>query len=221
MKKLIAALLTTLISTLCAISADWANFARYEQANKTSPKSPQAVLLGDSITDNWARKRGEFFSGNNLVGRGISGQVTSQMLVRMRRDVLDLKPKFVAILAGTNDIAKNNGDISIENIYGNIVSMAEISKLHGIKVAICSVLPVYEYPWRKEVKNPSDQIKKLNSMLKKYADENGCIYVDYHSRMADARGGLPQNLAKDGVHPTNEGYAVMEKILLETLEKNK
>ena len=143
------------------------------------------------------------------------------MLVRMRRDVLDLNPKFVAILAGTNDIAKNNGDISIENIYGNIVSIAEIAKLHGIKVAICSVLPVYQYPWRKEISEPAEQIKKLNAMLKKYAAENGCIYVDYHSAMADARGGLPESLAKDGVHPTLEGYAIMEKILLKTFSENK
>lgn len=221
MKKLIYILIATLASTLCAISADWANFARYENANKTAPKSPQAVLLGDSITDSWARVRGDFFRENNLVGRGISGQVTSQMLVRMRRDVLDLKPKFVAILAGTNDIAKNNGDISIENIYGNIVSMAEIAKLHGIKVAICSVLPVYQYPWRKEVKDPPAQIEKLNSMLKKYAEQNDCIYVDYYSQMADERKGLPPDLAKDGVHPTAKGYAIMEKILLETLSKNK
>ena len=213
MKKLFVSLFITAISTLCALSADWANFARYEQANKSAPKNPQAVLLGDSITDNWARMHGDFFEKNNLVGRGISGQVTSQMLVRMRRDVLDLNPKFVAILAGTNDIAKNNGDISIENIYGNIVSIAEIAKLHGIKVAICSVLPVYQYPWRKEISEPAEQIKKLNAMLKKYAAENGCIYVDYHSAMADARGGLPESLAKDGVHPTLEGYAIMEKIL--------
>ncbi len=221
MKKLFVSLFITAISTLCALSADWANFARYEQANKSAPKNPQAVLLGDSITDNWARMHGDFFEKNNLVGRGISGQVTSQMLVRMRRDVLDLNPKFVAILAGTNDIAKNNGDISIENIYGNIVSIAEIAKLHGIKVAICSVLPVYQYPWRKEISEPAEQIKKLNAMLKKYAAENGCIYVDYHSAMADARGGLPESLAKDGVHPTLEGYAIMEKILLKTFSENK
>lgn len=200
-------------------SHDWANFGRYAQANATTPKGVTAVFMGNSITDGWPGASPEFFTDNNYVGRGIGGQVTSQMLVRFRNDVLDLNPKCVAILAGTNDIARNNGYISIENIYGNIVSMAELAKHHGIEVLICSVLPVYEYPWRKEIERPADQIIELNAMLKAYAEKNGCTYIDYHSAMKDERNGLPEKYAKDGVHPTKEGYAVMESIVKPAIDK--
>ena len=150
MKK---ALLITLIfaagMTAAAQSApkDWAKFYRYEQANDTISLPPRVVFIGDSITDNWARKDGEFFSSNNFAGRGISGQTTSHMLVRFRRDVIDLKPEYVVILAGTNDIALNNGLISLENIMGNIQSMCELAIQNDIKPVLGSVLPADKFPW--------------------------------------------------------------------------
>jgi lysophospholipase L1-like esterase len=196
--------------------SDWAQFGRYEKANQRVTQPVKAVFLGNSITDSWASQRPDFFANNHFVGRGISGQTTSEMLVRFRADVIDLKPKMVVILAGTNDIARNNGIISLEHIFGNIVSMCELAKVHKIKPVICSVLPVYKYPWRMELE-PANDIMQLNAMLKEYAKNNKFTYVDYHSEMKDARGGLPENLAKDGVHPTGGGYELMEKIVLKAI----
>jgi lysophospholipase L1-like esterase len=200
------------------LKKDWANFKRYAKANTEVTAKPKAVLMGDSITDGWPRANGAFFTENNFVGRGISGQTTSQMLVRFRRDVVDHHPKYVAILAGTNDIALNNGYISLENILGNIISMCEIAKANKIKPVICSVIPAKAYRWRPEVTDAAQQIMKLNEMLKEYAKANKIMYVDYHSAMADAEGGLPIELAKDGVHPTPEGYKIMEEILVKALK---
>ena len=197
---------------------DWAKFYRYEKANGEVTAKPKAVLIGDSITDGWPRANSAFFTDNNFVGRGISGQTTSHMLVRFRRDVIDLQPKYVAILAGTNDIALNNGEITLENILGNIISMCELAKANKIKPVICSVIPAKAYRWRPEIKDSAEKIIKLNQMLQEYAKANKIPYVDYHSAMTDAEGGLPVELAKDGVHPTPEGYKIMEEILVKFLK---
>lgn len=195
---------------------DWANFSRYSEANKNISAHPKAVFFGDSITDVWARNNEGFFEENNFVGRGISGQVTSQMLVRFRRDVIDLSPKYVVILAGTNDIALNNGPISLENILGNIISMCELAKAHKIKPILCSILPAERYKWRTELK-PAQDIIKLNQMIKEYAKSSRIPYVDYHSAMTNENGGLPADLAPDGVHPNQTGYKIMEDIILKEL----
>lgn len=195
---------------------DWANFKRYSKANAGVAAKPRAVFMGDSITDGWARDDAEFFSSNNFVGRGISGQTTSHMLVRFRRDVIDLGPKYVVILAGTNDIAKNNGDIALENILGNIKSMCELAKAHKIKPVICSVLPADRYGWRPGVK-PAEDIVKLNDMLREYAESMKFTYVDYHSVLKDENNGLPEKHAADGVHPNIACYKIMEEIILESL----
>lgn len=197
-------------------AGDWANFGRYAEANKAVSKPPLAVLMGDSITDAWPKKTPDgFFAKNNIVGRGISGQVTSQMLARFRRDVLDLKPKYVAILAGTNDIAQNRY-IAVENIFGNIVSMVEIAKANGVIPIVCSVLPANKYPWRQEIK-PAPLVKKLNEMLKAYCEKNSVKYVDYYTPMADDKDGL-RKIRQRRNPPDPEGYAVMEKILLPELK---
>lgn len=197
---------------------DWANFNRYAKDNTSAPRHAKAVFMGNSITDGWVRKRPDFFSENNYIGRGISGQTTSQMLVRFRRDVLDLQPQSVVILAGTNDIALNGGYISLENTAGNIASMAELAQLHGIKVIICSVLPAYDYKWRPGLE-PANKIIALNDMLREYAKKNHFVYVDYHSVMKDERNGLPEKYAADGVHPTDAGYEIMESIIKPVIEK--
>ena len=191
---------------------DWAKFYRYQEANAQVTKSPKAVFMGDSITDGWAKKDSEFFSVNNYAGRGISGQTTSHMLVRFRRDVIDLKPKYVVILAGTNDIAKNNGVITLENILGNLISMCELARLHKIKPVLCSVLPASAYKWRPGME-PAENIMKLNGMIRQYAETNKIPYVDYHSVLKDERNGLPSELAPDGVHPNLECYKIMEDVI--------
>ncbi|MDR0510096.1 MAG: SGNH/GDSL hydrolase family protein [Rikenellaceae bacterium] len=219
MKKRTVMLLSAVLCTLGVESQeDWAGFRRYEKANVTAAKGAKAVFMGNSITEGWANSRPEFFIENGYIGRGISGQVTSQMLARFRADVLDLGPKCVVILAGTNDIAMNKGFISIRNIAGNIFSMAELARAHGIRTIICSTLPVYDYPWRKGLE-PADKIIELNALLRDYAARNGCLYVDYHSAMKDERNGLPEKYAKDGVHPTAEGYAVMEAIIKPEIDR--
>jgi lysophospholipase L1-like esterase len=125
---------------------------------------------------------------------------------------------MVVILAGTNDIAQNNGIISHKHILDNIISMCELAKIHKIKPVICSVLPAYRFGWRKELE-PANEIVRLNAMLREYAQKNGIAYVDYHSEMKDERNGLPENLAKDGVHPTAEGYELMESIVMKVIGK--
>jgi len=206
----------TFTSVSYAQYKDWAKFERYQEKNTQVAVKPKAVFMGDSITDNWAKMDGDFFTANDFIGRGISGQTTSHMLVRFRRDVIDLKPKYVVILAGTNDIAKNNGEISLENILGNIVSMCELAKANRIKPVLCSVLPAVAYRWRKELR-PADDIVRLNAMIRDYARKNRISYVDYHSALKDADNGLPAKYAKDGVHPNLECYKVMERIVTKYL----
>lgn len=197
---------------------DWAQFGRYADANKRVKVPAKVVFMGNSITDNWWPADSTFFIENDYVDRGISGQTTSEMLVRFRQDVINLKPKAVVILAGINDIAHNNGVISLENVFGNIVSMVELARYNKITPIICSVLPAYDFPWRRGL-NPAPKVIELNKMLKAYADEQGLTYVDYHSAMKDERDGLPKNLSNDEVHPTLEGYKIMEKIILEAIRK--
>lgn len=200
---------------------DWANFGRYSKQNdEIAGHKVNAVFMGNSITDNWARLDPEFFSSHGFVGRGISGQTTSEMLVRFRRDVLDLEPEAVAILAGINDIAQNNGYISLENTFGNIVSMCELAKAHRIKVIICSTLPCDRLSWRPEIK-PAEQVKELNAMLKDYADRNRILFVDYWSVMANGNGGLDKEISGDGCHPNIDGYEIMEKIFLDATRRFK
>ena len=199
---------------------DFANFGKYQKQNQEVISQnivPNSVLMGDSITEGWFSTDPEFFTKNNFVGRGIGGQVTSQMLVRFREDVIKLKPKRVIILAGTNDIAENQGPISFDKVFGNIVSMAELAKANHIKVVLCSVLPAYDFPWRKDMK-PADKVIALNKMIKDYAQKNNITYVDYHNALKNEKNGLPKEIAEDGIHPNKSGYEKMEAILMKTLK---
>jgi len=196
---------------------DWANLEKYKSANESLPElkggEQRVVLMGNSITEIWVMRNPEFFIRNSFVGRGISGQTTPQMLIRMRTDVIDLNPAAVVILAGTNDIAENTGPITLDEIFGNIKSMAELADANGIKVVIASVLPAYDYPWKPGM-TPNIKIPKLNSMIKSYAKAKGFVYLDYFSKMKDERNGLPKKYAEDEVHPTDLGYKVMEPLVL-------
>lgn len=196
---------------------DWAKFNRYHDANKEVTTSPRVVFMGDSITDFWVDADPDFFKSNNFLGRGISGQTTSHMLVRFRRDVIDHHPKYVVILAGTNDVAKNLGEIAPENSLGNIISMCEIARANKIKPIICSILPCNFFFWRPEVKGQEKEIIELNALLKEYAESAKIPYVDYHSAMKDEKDGLPKKYADDGCHPNKEGYAKMKEIILKYL----
>lgn len=215
MKKTLLILITTLIG-ISSYAQDWAKFNRYEAANDTVKVRPRAVFMGDSITDNWAKKDMDFFTSNNFVGRGISGQTTSHMLVRFRRDVVDLNPKYVVIMAGTNDIALNNGEISHENILGNLISMCEIAKANKIKPILCSVLPADRFRWRPQL-TPAEDLVKLNKMIKEYAESAKIPYVDYHSVLKDENNALPEKYAADGVHPNLDCYKIMEEIIMKYL----
>ena len=200
------------------MAQDWPNLNRYKEANKKIDSKPKVVFMGNSITEGWANNSPEFFSKNDYLGRGIGGQTTPQMLLRFRQDVIDLQPKAVVILAGTNDIAGNTGYSSVKMITDNIASMAQLAKANEINVIICSILPVYDYPWRPGL-NPSEKIIEINEWLKNYSEENGHSYVDFHSEMKNDQNGLSKELAEDGVHPTAKGYSEMEKILQKTLDK--
>jgi lysophospholipase L1-like esterase len=199
-----------------AFHKDWANIKRFEADNSTviaqatsNPKS--VVYMGDSITDFWINSDPSFFAGKPYYDRGISGQTTTQMLVRFRDDVINLKPAVVVILAGINDIAQNNGPIKLEDVFGNIKSMAVLAKDAGIKVVLSSVLPAFDFPWRPGLE-PAEKVVKLNAMIKDYADKNHLVYLDYFSAMADENKGLPKSLSADGVHPNLAGYKVMEPL---------
>ena len=193
---------------------DWAATYRYATANAQVTARPQIVFLGDSITEQWARNR-SFFADNGYLGRGISGQTTAHMLVRFRSDVIDLHPKYVAIMAGTNDIAGNNGLISPDKIYDNLVSMCELARVHKIKVLLCSITPVNRYGWSKLMtEDPSEIILGLNARLKAYADATrGVTYVDYFDALKSETNGIPAEYSADGVHLTARGYEIIEGII--------
>ena len=215
MTNRIISILILVFTTNAARAQDWANIHKYETANSlVSPPAAgekRVVWMGDSITDYWIEKDSVFFSGKHYFDRGIGGQTTGQMLVRFREDVINLKPGVVVILAGINDIAENNGPSKLEDVLGNIVSMCQLAKANQINVVLSSVLPALAFPWRPAI-DPVPKVKALNEMIKAYADQHSIVYLDYFTAMADARRGLPANLSKDGVHPTLEGYKVMEPL---------
>ncbi|WP_231507432.1 MULTISPECIES: SGNH/GDSL hydrolase family protein [unclassified Flavobacterium] len=191
---------------------DWPNLSKYQEQN-VALKPPAAgqqriVFMGDSITEFWSATNSEYFSGKPYINRGISGQTTPQMLIRFRADVIALQPAAVLILAGINDIAGNTGPTTLDRIENNIISMVELAQANQIKVILCSVLPAFDFPWKPN-QNPAEKVMELNQLLKKYADANGIIYLDYFSAMADESNGLKAAYSGDGVHPNKLGYQVM------------
>ena len=202
---------------------DWANLSKYAESNSELKKQSDAnriVFMGNSITEGWSNFNPDFFINNPFINRGISGQTTSQMLIRFKPDVVNLNPKAVVILAGINDIAGNTGPMEIDNIADNIFSMTEIAEANNIEVYICSVLPARDFPWSPGL-NPARKVVNLNTILENYCEKNNIKYVDYYSRMNDDNGGLkvPEFTSEDDlVHPNKQGYSVMESVLLSTLD---
>ena len=201
-------------------SQDWFGFNRYKADNEriiASGNYPEVVFMGNSITDNWAYFHPVFFSSHNFCGRGIGGQTSAQMLVRFTDDVIDLHPKAVVIMAGTNDVAHNEYWVSPERVVDNIVAMCNQAQANGIVPIISSIPPCSEFPWRKEIKNPGQTIVDINKSLKAYADANGIVYLDYHSALTDENLGLPKTLSDDGCHPLPDTYFTMEEMVLEAI----
>ena len=224
---------------------DWNQLGRYHQANEELKKQPadpkRVVFMGDSITDFW--RLDQYFPAKPYVNRGIGGQTTPQMLVRMYPDVIDLKPAAMIVLAGTNDIARNTGPMTAELIEENIMAMTELAQQHGIKVVLCSVLPVSDYPFLKQqsaggappaaagpgrgpiarVKmtdgHPAADILKLNSWMKDYATRVKAAYLDYFTPLADEKGWLKDSISDDGLHPNAEGYKIMAPIAAAAIER--
>ena len=201
---------------------DWANLEHFraDNAKLGLPKANEnrVVFMGNSITIGWLSAMPEFFDGKPYINRGISGQTTPQMLLRFRQDVIALQPEVVVILAGTNDIAGNTGTSTLGMIADNIKSMAELAKMNGIKVVISSTLPAYDYPWKPGLQ-PAEKIVALNKKIKQYAENEGHVYLDYFSAMADERNGLPKKYAHDEVHPTKLGYEVMAPLAEAAISK--
>ena len=223
---------------------DWNQLSRYHQANQQLKKQAvpanRVVFMGDSITDFWNLE--ESFPGKPYVNRGIGGQTTPQMLVRMYPDVIDLKPAAMVVLAGTNDIARNTGPETAEMIQQNIMAMTELAQQHGIKVVLCSVLPVSDYPYQRSQNapavppaggrggppraaakmtdsHPAGDILKLNAWMKDYAAKVGAGYVDYFSVTVDERGWLKDSISGDGLHPNAEGYKLMTAAVAPAIQK--
>jgi lysophospholipase L1-like esterase len=211
-------------SKFATLKDDFGELARYRDAN-ANLKLPAAaekrvVFFGDSITDLW--KLDECFPGKPYINRGISGQTTPQMLVRFRQDVIDLQPKVIVILAGTNDIAGNTGPMRLEDIEANYASMAELARAHDIHVVFSSVLPVHNYTPRSQdlfAQRPPEKILELNRWLKTYCDANHCIYLDYFGATVDDHGLLKRELADDGLHPNMAGYKFMAPLAEAAIQK--
>lgn len=210
------------VASLQQLLADWAELGRYQKDNAALPPplagERRVVFYGDSITEGWGANGVPFFPGKPYLNRGISGQTTAQMLVRFRQDVIELHPAAVVMLAGTNDLAGNTGYATLAMIEDNLRSMTELAQAHDIRVVLSSVLPVADYPWRPGVR-PAAKVRALNAWLRDYAQTRAAIYLDYHTAMSNAEGGLDARLAADGVHPTPAGYAVMAPLAQAAVEE--
>lgn len=218
MKKIFLTLFVCCASCMYAQDITTAvNLGRYAETQVT--RTPKVVFIGNSISELWASLSPEFFVDNDYAGRGISGQTSPQLLLRFRQDVVNLHPSAVVINVGTNDIAMNTGAYVPQFTLSCIQSMAELAYYNGIKVILSSVLPAGKFWWNKDVEDVPQKIQELNGMIKEYADSKGFAYIDYHSAMCNERGAMKDGYSIDGVHPKKEGYAVMEKIAKETIDR--
>lgn len=207
---------------LNAQNRDWANLNRYQTNNKElveAKKQIEAVFIGNSITESWVGQDRDFFTNNNYVGRGIGGQISAQILLRMREDVIKLKPRAVVINAGTNDIAENANIYDSEITLGNIISMVQLAQANNIKVVLGSVLPTNHFRWSPDITDVAERVIDLNTRIKNYADTNNIPYIDYHSPLKDKDNGLDMKYGEDGVHPTLEGYRIMEPLAKQAIDK--
>jgi lysophospholipase L1-like esterase len=210
------------IAMMEARLADWPQLARYRAANAALAPAAEGeervVFYGASMTEFWGEYGTKFFPGKPYLNRGISGQTTAQMVVRFRQDVIDLHPKAVVILAGTNDVAGNTGPMTPEMTEDNWQSMADLAKANGIRVIFASITPSTEFWWHKGLK-PVEKIRTLNAWLKGYCESHGLTYLDYYSALADEEGGMKKEFTVDGVHASAKGYAVMAPLAQAAIDK--
>ncbi len=204
--------------------ADWANFKKYADQNKAVPPKTKGerrvVFLGNSIFEGWLRSRPEFFAGKPYYDRGISGQTTPQMLLRFYDDVLALNPDVLVLKCGINDIAQNTGPYDPAKTINNIKAIAQLARINKIKVILCSVLPANDFKWRPGLE-PADKVMALNAAIKQFADEQDYFYLDLYSSVVDENKGMKKEYASDGVHPTVEGYKVLEPLVEDAIRKVK
>lgn len=228
MKQLLTAILLSLVfaSSRGEDAAKWADLDRYAAANDSiiaAAAYPRVVLMGNSITEMWPVRNPHLFTSNpDIVGRGISGQTSYQMLLRFSNDVIALHPKIAVISAGTNDIAENTGKYDEERTMANIKAMADLARANGIKPVLACVLPAGGFKWRPDIKDAMEKIQSLNGRIKEYAVANGIYFVDYYTPMVNSdHSAMNPAFAIDspGVHPNSDGYDIMEIMLLKTLKE--
>jgi lysophospholipase L1-like esterase len=193
---------------------DWPWLGYYAAENErllASGAVTKVVLLGDSITEGWGQKRPAFFKPGR-VNRGIGGQTTAQMVLRMLQDVVQLKPRFVHVMAGTNDIAGNTGPMTVAQSIDNVRAIIMLAQANGIDVLLASVPPEASFPWRPGLETVRP-IRELNAWAKGYAAQHGVTFVDYTPALGDEAGAMKPRMASDGVHPTEAGYDAMASVL--------
>ena len=221
MKKL-SLIVVLMTMSFFGFAQDWFGFNRYKADNEqilASKNYPKVVFMGNSITDNWAYFHPDFFTSNNFCGRGIGGQTSAQMLVRFYDDVVNLHPKAVVIMAGTNDVAHNTYWVEPDQVVENIKAMCNIAKANGITPIISSIPPCNGFVWRTEIKDAGETIVYINNKLKEYAKANKLQYVDYHAAFVDENLGFPLTLSDDGCHPLPDTYFTMEEMVLKAIKK--
>jgi len=222
MKKTAFIILLFTMTVFGFAQEDWFGFNRFRADNERIIQSgnfPEVVFMGNSITENWAYYHPDFFSQHNYCGRGIGGQTSAQMLLRFTADVINLHPKAVVIMAGTNDVAHNTYWVEPNKVVENVVAMCNLAKANGIVPIISSIPPCASFVWNPEIKNAAQTIVDINKDLKAYADANGIVYVNYHAALADEQNAFPKALSDDGCHPNPDTYFIMERLVLEAIEK--
>ena len=216
MKKTALIILLLTMTVFGFSQDDWFGFGRFRADNERIIKSgefPEVVFMGNSITEYWAYYHPDFFREHNYCGRGIGGQTSAQMLMRFTADVIDLHPKVVVIMAGTNDVAHNTYWVEPDKVVDNIVAMCLLASANGIEPIISSIPPCASFVWRPEIKNAAQTIVDINVRLKAYADANDIVYVDYHAALADDKNAFQKTLSNDGCHPNPDTYFIMEELV--------
>ncbi len=220
MRKTTFIILFTTMTIFGFSQEDWFGFNRFRADNERIAKSgdyPEVVFMGNSITENWAFYHPDFFIKQHYCGRGIGGQTSTQMLARFTADVVNLHPKAVVIMAGTNDVAHNTYWVEPDKVVENVVAMCQLARANDIVPLISSIPPCASFAWNPDIKDAAQTIVNINERLREYADAHNIVYVDYHSALADEHGGFPAKLSADGCHPTPDTYFIMEELVLKAI----